>query len=499
MCLAHQHLQFYRLYNWDGDVIINPVIPGKRSVVGTKKKYDLDVRELILSRDNGVILKKLRWIIDNLGQEDKNIFYNREKGSFDKKMAIVKEYVSHEIRYKPYDYAKDTWFFPDETISLGRGDCEDRAFLLASLAIAAGISNYSIRVIFGKIRNRTTDEKYDHVWVMYKMESGMWQIMDPNDYRYVTKSSGEKATKSARYDSASFDYIPLFAANDSHLWYVRNDIISEKEFPEYIFNRNFWSEFNPAWGGKLHRDITRDAITPSFDRILTKDQKRSLFLINWGKDTEDYIEKFASKVAFVDITLDYRPEVHFDNALIREGTDLIHKNFNSHNLNDLIEAIHTVEDFYAHSSYGQFAVNNGSLPIYADNVTLFGPSNFPALANFHYKDNIFDLKNFSKNPTYYNGNINDAYNFWDKKIISGRFGQKHDSKTVGEMTQFCPDGMLDKNHSGALPHHNEIAIDGPDKSNSHILYTDTTTYSNQFDLRKNAAIAHVQKIFENWK
>jgi transglutaminase-like putative cysteine protease len=43
----------------------------------------------------------------------------------------------------------DTWLFPDETLALKRGDCEDISFLIASLLIASGISPYTVRVAIG--------------------------------------------------------------------------------------------------------------------------------------------------------------------------------------------------------------------------------------------------------------------------------------------------------------------------------------------------------------
>lgn len=62
----------------------------------------------------------------------------------------------------------------------------------------------------------------------------------------------------------------------------------------------------------------------------------------------------------------------------------------------------------------------------------------------------------------------------------------------------------DFKHRGSLPHHNEIAVDGPEPGNDHVLYRDKSddkrmVFGNQFILRRNAAILHIRKAFyDNW-
>jgi hypothetical protein len=50
---------------------------------------------------------------------------------------------------------------------------------------------------------------------------------------------------------------------------------------------------------------------------------------------------------------------------------------------------------------------------------------------------------------------------------------------------------------GALPHHNEIAVD--DDHGSNVLY-DAGKFVAQYQLRKDAAVRHIRQAFsDNWK
>lgn len=55
-----------------------------------------------------------------------------------KKITGVTRYISDHIQFFPDEAEDDYWQKPQETIALGKGDCEDLAFLAASMLIAAG-------------------------------------------------------------------------------------------------------------------------------------------------------------------------------------------------------------------------------------------------------------------------------------------------------------------------------------------------------------------------
>ena len=63
----------------------------------------------------------------------------------------------------------------------------------------------------------------------------------------------------------------------------------------------------------------------------------------------------------------YQPKEHFDNGYIDEGWDWVRTNLAAfrtdpaHNLQNFALAAHAISDFYAHTSYGQFAKNTGTL------------------------------------------------------------------------------------------------------------------------------------------
>jgi hypothetical protein len=57
---------------------------------------------------------------------------------------------------------------------------------------------------------------------------------------------------------------------------------------------------------------------------------------------------------------------------------------------------------------------------------------------------------------------------------------------------------------GNLPHHNEIAVDGPvaggdHPPEAHKLYQSRQIYQDQFELRFDAAKRHVTQLYEEWK
>ena len=97
------------------------------------------------------------------------------------------------------------------------------------------------------------------------------------------------------------------------------------------------------------------------------------------------------------------------------------------------------------------------------------------------------------------------------EIISGRYAQIHDPKaTFWEGFTSLPLELTrkaDYKPRGSLPHHDEIAVDADSPGNRHQLYStaanpdpaDRGAYGNQFRWRKNAAIAHVRKAWQdNW-
>jgi len=109
------------------------------------------------------------------------------------------------------------------------------------------------------------------------------------------------------------------------------------------------------------------------------------------------------------------------------------------------------------------------------------------------------------NTNLWKGTKEQAAAQWAGKIISGRYAQKTDP-WAGFFENFTslPLALVqaaDYNTRGALPHHNEIAVDDSGISSGHKLYrgtaagpADRQAFANQFRWRKNTAVAHIQQV-----
>ena len=509
MCTTYDHIKNSRKWNWDGDIIIhNPIIPKTRKVIGTNKHYDVDIREFLTSRDNAVVKRTIGIIGKKLSQKNRDTFFSNKPGSFDFKVRVLTEYIAHEIDYMKGNRNFDAWMFPDETITLKSGDCEDRALLLASLILASGVSNFNLRIAFGKIQNLSNGKNYDHVWIMYKNEGGIWQLIEPFDYcnkKMETTNNEEKVLE--KEPETHFNYIPYYLSNDEHLWAIYHPE-NKEAFKDYITSRSFWKGYNPAYGYGVHRSLINYSIDAQnfFDKLTDFMKDELFFFRKWRNLTPaDYLDSFATKVANVDITLNYNPFIHYDNAFIEESFNLMNQNLGNKTLDGLAKALHAVADLYSHSSYPEFAKQNS--PNHIELLVTPNPSdaNYAAqfvgnLKPFYGSGSSYDLnkKGFSVNSNLYNQpNKTGAIAYWKDKIISGRYGQPNDSHSFLEHTQYWPSNLIPNEMQGALPHHNEIGVDDSNKNSNHVLYSDTD-YKNKFDIRKDAASRHIALLFSRW-
>jgi hypothetical protein len=147
MCFSFSKVYQTSNWNWDGERIIHDsIVPSSRPPVAHRKgNYDIDVREFLVSERNVVMRRTLEADIRKFISELKlpnaswDFFRSRDRGSFDFRANIISEFISSAIKYLPTN-GLDSWQFPEETLSLKSGDCEDRALLIASLLLASGIS-----------------------------------------------------------------------------------------------------------------------------------------------------------------------------------------------------------------------------------------------------------------------------------------------------------------------------------------------------------------------
>jgi hypothetical protein len=514
MCFGPGNVKDIAKWNWDGDVIIQqPIVPSGRKVVGIKsrKSYDIDVREFLTSSRNAVMERVLRREIPRYIRQHRGSvarFEARTQGSFDYRAAVITNFVADTIAYQA-GRGRDPWQFPDETLALKAGDCEDRAFLLASLLLASGISPFNFRVAFGRMV--VDDAPHDHIWVVYKSERGRWNIIEPLRLGKVLSDEHLPEIKKPGQPPPQVEYVPHFLFNDSHLWAVRGT--GEKEGLDSFLRRE-WTRLNPKFAGEVHLSVIEEAIggIPGIPPWVLKELKRNftrLFLVGPVIDSID-----------LDIP-DYSPLDHFDDGYIPESWAQVAQNLvvfkkdNRANLQAFARAAHAIADFYAHSSYVHFAnlIDPETPQGHADLYDPGGQTVFDTPPSYQ-PPSTFDLTDpkFSVNTHLWAEDKPAIARRWANQVISGRYAQPDDTQpgltnrliegltTIPTTLRNAP-GFADR---GSLPHHNQIAVDDTTANDQHCLYSsekkdevDRMAYSNQLRWRKSTAILHVREAFVN--
>ncbi len=498
MCMSSSSVGPYAKWNWDGDYIVpEPVIEAMRRVPETKERYDIDIREFLVTTDNAVMRAELRGMFGKLAANDRAKFASRVPGAFDFRVHVILEHLASALAYIPGSRKFDTWQVPDETLKRKGGDCEDIAFLVASLLLASGISGYNVRVALGYFVDTQGGGRHAHAWVMYKNEEGYWSLLDP--VALVQRSGDREAAVPAKHAIPStnrYEYEPRFLFNAQHLWRVRQTACLLKD---YLAERKFWKWFSPAFAIGVHQDVLYGGLVQS--GILSK---------TWWM-IYNQTKAYAVNAALDANPLGYQPSDHCDNAYIVEGWNSVEARLKTGSMTDLFKACHTIADFYAHSSYAHFAAK--ATPA-GQPVPIYDPATRGMLAGCDYSAaSSFNLQSYSPNPPACVDKAA-AQAFWSGKIISGRYAQPNEPFRSGstvddafEQLVKYPDALkpaLDNNRT-AIPHHDQIAVDSDTMSAAHQLYADpakpgetTTAYSEQFTLRKELAIRHIATRCKNW-
>jgi hypothetical protein len=514
MCLETTNIKGLSNWNWEGDHIVHEcIVPSSRPVIGfpDKRKYDIDVREFLITERNEIMKRTIHEDIKKhiLSQHggDWEFFCSRLPGSFDYRADIIRTFVSETISYDAKS-GRDPWLFPDETLFVKKGDCEDRAFVIASLLVASGISSYNVRVALGKVKT-LKGKTFDHMWVMYKNEDGRWMLIEPLIVRVGARKSSMSWTGKSDSGREVVEYIPSYVFNSDHLWIVKH----EHEFENLQdFIARDWNKFDPKFAGEAHRTILNAALHSADEGVIQK--------LN-GYFSRAVLKIVGPIVDDIDRRT-YDPRDHFDNGYIKEGWEQVaarladFKSDNTKKLDSFAMAAHGIADFYAHSAYAHFAKIKGSGKLaYAEPFNPSNPEEGFGIDRDYSKGSTFDLtgNTFSINTTYWAAsNKKKIPAVWAGRLVSGRYAQKGDSrgdiiKSIIEATMNIPadlQSVKDFYLRGSLPHHNEIAVDGPAPGSDHVLYHDKSpenrmVFANQFIWRRNAAILHVRKAFyDNW-
>jgi hypothetical protein len=523
MCMTQHTIAALNRWNWEGDEIIHEcIVPSSRPIAGVRKsEYDIDVREFLVTEKNEVmkrtIREHLKRYVHSLSWGNWQLFESRQTGSFDHRADVAAAYVYEQIRYRR-SAERDPWRFPSETLTLRYGDCEDQSFLLASLLIASGISSYNVRVALGKVQYGK--EEYDHVWVMYKNEAGLWMILEPllqsEPDTHVTTTNRKR--KNASRPAA--EYQPYFLFNNDHLWAVKRPG-KNLSFRTTMELRHTWKKFDPKFAGAIHQSILKEA--------LSKDllgQPASPAVVAFANVLNSYFHSIlGNTIDNVDSPRKYNPLEHFDNSLIDDAWALVDQRLTQFDQDcsplTFSLAAHAIADFYAHSSYAQFAPPDTNSPNPSPALTRYEPNSFETWRqNIAYTASSgFDLlnKKFSINTHHWQGKLSQRPGRWQGNILSGRYAQADDSdrpspnifspaQIVGYFTESSCRGDWDsvaaiaKNKDIACaPHHNEIAIDEDSPNSLHKLYSNAADFRNQYTQRRNTAVLHVREaFFSHW-
>jgi predicted transglutaminase-like cysteine proteinase len=110
----------------------------------------------------------------------------RPDDSNDRKMSKIARWVQSNIKYltdeENYD-VPEFWAPPIFTLAKASGDCEDGAFLIASLALNSGVPASRIRMYGGLVDAGAGAPSGGHGWVGYQRESdNEWVAIDFSYY-----------------------------------------------------------------------------------------------------------------------------------------------------------------------------------------------------------------------------------------------------------------------------------------------------------------------------
>jgi hypothetical protein len=476
MCLQTSSVRPYQKWNWNGnDIVHDSAIPASRPLKAKGKvidKYQVDIRQFLTIENNSVISSALITLIEGLSDNDKLKFYKSDKGNFDFRVRKCQEFLSC-ITYINSKSKYDQWQFPEETWELKAGDCEDIAFLLASLLAASRISDYCIRVALGTVVNhgsKKTKQQWEHAWVMYQNEGGVWEIIEPllfvrleEDAKPVYATEGTSALPTEDLD---IEYLPYYVFNRSHLWRVRTcDPVIKKDFQDYIqTEREYFHKFNPGFAARVHNSIFDEALEGMswFDR-----------------------QRVKATSLYIDVnTIAYDPRDHFDFAYIESSWQRIEERLKKRTLEDFALAIHAIGDFYAHSYYGYFMLKED-----ADTIPLYNPKK-PLPADLL----TYDFSKLGGLPgceAKGKGGCKPEQ-IWIGKLISGQWWRWYAS---------IPDSLQDNPDFPArrcLPDHDAVAVDGQKfDADKHKLFNEKD-YNRQFAARKKAAVEHIKQVYAKW-
>ena len=304
--------------------------------------------------------------------------------------------------------------------------------------------------------------EHAHAWVMYLNERGRWELLEP--FAHVNGGTGRALHGRILLRVRRSPMPRISVLNRDHLWRVEsNETYQLHDFPEYVRAREqkFWKGFKPKFALDVHYDIYREALDG-----MSLEDVRTVNAVNEQMDVENVV------------TGRYDPRDHCDFALIAESWDRIGARLKTGDLEDFGRAIHTVSDFYAHSTYCEAAPKGaGGLP------PLFVPGMSLAAPNVTY-----DFSTRSNRCTH---GLDEIQQHWNKTVVTGHWWRP----VVGVPSEIASDESFPWRL--CLPDHNHLAVDSfAGWTQGH--HNDLQSYQQQFVLRRKMAIQHVRAIYQEW-
>jgi hypothetical protein len=249
------------LYHWAGQTVLSDtVLDHKRTVAGRNGgtlPCKFDIRRWVLPPDDDLMGDTWQRIAV---RHRKHLAAAPTRALDDLKAKAVWHFAIEHIEFAG-DYGPDFWQLPPETLALGHGDCEDQAFLTASLLLAAGIPHEQVRVALGALVRREARSAAQsqepsspglspppacaragdnhtlrgHAWPMYRDSHGRWRSLETSLLHLPVARDGRvaQAKRPVGIDRAVLlsadalaaegrrnQYVPLICLNYRHVWTV---------------------------------------------------------------------------------------------------------------------------------------------------------------------------------------------------------------------------------------------------------------------------------------
>lgn len=200
-CMHNEDKQF-KTY-WNNKHPFRPIIYKGRAIPNHKDVVPIDVRQMFWSKD---------YLLDDVVQKNELYHNNPDNTAWACQKYIVEnyQYISDIKNVKFNEY----WQFPNETLVLKCGDCEDGSLLMAAMMAVAGVPEWRIRVNAGwAINNR--GRKEGHGYVTYcRTKDNNWVILD---WCYHPDPSIRVCDKPLAKNNANYHDI-WFSFNSQHSW-----------------------------------------------------------------------------------------------------------------------------------------------------------------------------------------------------------------------------------------------------------------------------------------